>query len=149
MPRVTIYPAFSADRDAPIHRMIFDAPEKTTAHAIKRAAGHDASSWLYVRLPRHKADERCDCYSCEHDKAGWWKRPSWSSAPKGETYPPGLWRWIRYNIEARNVRLNIKGGEHFVVVAVIDMPLFAASLASRGRHGLLMSLPWALTKRAA
>ena len=147
MPRVTIYPAFNADRDAPMHRTIFDAPEKTTALAIKRAAGHDSTSWLYVALPRHKYDERCDCYSCEHFKAGWWVRPSWSSVPKDQTYPPGLYRWIRYDIEARNVRLNIKGGEHFVVVAVVDMPAFARSLSERGRHGMLMALPWAARRR--
>jgi len=54
-----------------------------------------------------------------------------------------MWhRWIRTDIGARNVRLTLRGGEHFVVVALVDMPAYAAELSSRGFYGQLMALYW-------
>jgi hypothetical protein len=56
---------------------------------------------------------------------------------------------VRADIGARNVRLSLKGGEHFTVVAEIDMPTWAVLLEAQGRHGQLMSLEWHLRKVAA
>jgi hypothetical protein len=140
--RITIYPAYSA-APGEIVPVIWDAPEACTALRIKRAVGHEATSWLYVRLPAHPYAERCRCYSCIHDKAGWWKRAGW-----GKDFGPQFHRWVRTDIGASNVRLTFKGGEHCVVVALVDMPQFAAELASHGRHGMLIALDWA-TRRAA
>jgi len=143
VPRVTIYPANSSLPGFALP-IIYDAPEKCTALTIKRLAGQDTTSWLYVRLPRHRYDEKCDCYSCEHYKAGWWTRPS--CVPKSE-WRPSMHRWIRYELGNRNVRLTIRGGEHFLVVALIDMPAFATDLAELGgRHGALMALYWHTTR---
>lgn len=124
--------------------VITDAPEKCTALTIKRLAGHDTTSWLYVRLPRHKYDEKCPCYSCEHKE--FWPRPSW--VRKSE-HAIKWWRWIRADIGARNIRLSLKGGEHFVVVALVDMPQFADELTRRGIHGQMMALDWYTQKGAA
>jgi len=142
VPRVTIYPAYSGGCSA--LNMIYEAPEKCTALTIKRAAGHDTTSWLYMRLPRHKYDEKCACYSCGHKE--WWTRPSW--VRKSE-FRATWHRWVRADIGARNIRLSLKGGEHFVVVALVDMPAYAAELAQRGAHGQMMAFEWYLTKRAA
>jgi hypothetical protein len=138
LPRVSIYPAYSSPPGWALP-ILLDLPEKATALTIKRAAGHDTTSWLYVRLPRHKYDEKCDCYSCEHVKAGWWDRPAW--VRKSE-FRATWHRWQRYTLGARNVRLTIKGGEAFTVIAPIDMPAFAFEMAQRGRHGQLMVMYW-------
>jgi len=55
---------------------------------------------------------------------------------------PAWHRWVRTDIGARNVRLTLKGGEHFVVVALVDMDTFAADLSVRGFYGQLMALYW-------
>jgi hypothetical protein len=133
--RVTIYPAYSSVSGA--QSVIFDAPEKCTALTIKKAAGHDATSWLYVRLNAHYVTERCDCFACHHSE--WWKRPSWV---RERDWAPTWARWVRTDIGARNIRLTLQGGEHFVVVALVDMPKFAAELSSRGMYGGLMALYW-------
>jgi hypothetical protein len=119
-------------------------PEKCTALAIKRLAGHDTTSWLYVRLPRHKYDEKCDCYSCEHSK--WWKRPAWV---RRSEFRATWHRWIRYDIGARNIRLTTHEGDHFLIVAEVDMPDWAGLMVEKGTHGQLIALPWYRRKRAA
>ena len=140
MPRVSIYPAYSSPPGWALP-ILLDLPEKATALTIKRAAGHDTTSWLYVRLPRHKYDDKCDCYSCENVSAKFnmWARPAWV---RRSEFRATWHRWIRYTLGARNVRLTIKGGEAFTVIALTDMPAYAFELAQRGRHGQLMALYW-------
>ena len=135
MPRVTILPAYSGAR----HGFVNDAPECVTATRIKRAVGCADDSWLYARLPYHADDKACPCYSCVNAKRGWWKRPAWV---READFAPSWYRWIRWNLGARNVRLTLKGGEFFVVVALVDMPTFADQLANRGVHGQRMALAY-------
>lgn len=131
-----MYPAYSNEAgDA----FTYDAPERVTANAIKRVIGCADSSWLYVKLPRHEYLKGCLCYSCQHDKRGFWTRPAWVNA---EDYRPSFYRWVRVDIGAKNVRLKLQGGEHFVIVSLCDMPAFATQLASHDRHGMLMAMPW-------
>lgn len=137
MTQVTIYPAYSMTQ-AGSAGFTYDAPAATTANRIKRYAGCADSSWLYVRLPRHDDDPACPCYSCVHRK--WWTRPGWIH--RDTAYEPAWYRWVRWDIGAKNVRLKIRGGEHFVVVAPVDMPRFAGELAGRGEHGKLMALAY-------
>ena len=117
----------------------YDVDETTTANKIKRAVGCSDNSWLYLKLPRHADDKTCPCYSCVNAKRGWWDRPSWVHPDKWN--PAAHWhRWVRWDIGARNVRLTLTGGEHFVIVAVVDMPRYAAELCLRGVHGKTMAL---------
>ena len=137
MPRVTIYPAYSATSE--LYPFVLDAPEACTATKIKRAVGCDDASWLFVKLPRHSYDAKCECYSCKHDKRGWWIRPPWVHRERWNSAP---WhRWIRTDIQARNVRLKLRGGEHFVIVATVDVPTFLSQMSDfRKPHGMLMAL---------
>lgn len=136
MPVVTIYPAYSQPGGA-VRPVRLDAPEATTALRLKRAVGHSAESWLYARLPRHSYDAKCPCYYCTNFKSGRWDRLPW--APDAR---PSIWPYVRADIGPRNVRLKLAGGEHFVCVALPDMPLWAAELTSRGRYAMGMAVHW-------
>jgi len=57
--------------------------------------------------------------------------------------------YVRFDIGARNVRLNIKGGEHFVVVAECDVDEWLAQLADKGRLGMLLALPLTVERATA
>jgi hypothetical protein len=74
-------------------------------------------------------------------------QPTWVRA---DEWDPAPWhRWIRYTIGPRNVRLKIAGGEHFVVIDAADMRDFAATMASRDRHGMLIAAEWYFSNRKA
>ena len=133
---MTAHPAYSGRDSNPF---TLDVDRTTTASRIKGMVGHANSSWLYVRLPFHADDKTCPCYSCVNAKRGWWERPAWV---READFAPSWYRWIRWDLGSRNVRLTLKGGEFFVVVALVDMPTFADQLANRGVHGQRMALAY-------
>lgn len=131
MPEVQIFPAYSAG--AMIATRV-DVPEAITANKIKATAGHDKTAYVFVRLAPHPYDKKCHCHACDRTPDGDWNKPGWSSQTPRPLY-------VRFDIGARNVRLNVKGGELFVVVAACDVSDWLAEVTGRGRRGMLLALP--------
>lgn len=131
MPEVSIFPAFAAG--AMIAARV-DVPEAITAHKLKALAGHEKTAYVFARLNPHPYDKKCKCHACDRTPDGDWKKPGWSRQAPRPLY-------VRFDIGARNVRLNVKGGEHFVVVAACDVDEWLAELAERDRRGMLLALP--------
>ena len=131
MPEVSIFPAFSASA---VIATSVEIPATVTASKIKGLAGHDKSASLFVRLGPHPFDKKCPCHACDRTPDGDWKKAGWMrEAPRP--------LFVRFDIGARNVRLNVKGGEHFVVVADCDVAEWLQELTDRGRRGLMLALP--------
>lgn len=111
-----------------------EVPAAITANRLKALAGHDKTAYVFARLNPHPYDKKCACHACDRTPDGDWIKPGWSNHSPRPLY-------VRFDIGARNVRLNVKGGELFVVVAACDVADWLAQLAERDRRGMLLALP--------
>ena len=148
MPEVSIFPAYGAGVMIAT-RVVVD--EATTANKLKAYVGHDKTAYLFARLPRHEYLKECLCFSChmatptKTRPVNWyWTRAGWMRDDPGSSY----WRWVRFDMGARNVRLAIQGGEHFVVVAACDVDTWLAELASSGRLGMMLALGLTIERKS-
>jgi len=144
LPEVSIYPAYSA---AAMIATRVKVDEAIPANKIKALAGHDKTAYLFAWLGPHRYDKKCPCYVCDNtpsnpDKFNPFKRASWMQHDPLKPY-------VRFDIGARNVRLKIRGGEHFVVVAEVDVDEWLRELAERGRLGMILALPVTSERAAA
>lgn len=135
MPEVIIFPAYGAGAMVAIRT---EVPATVTAGTIKGLAGHERSAYVFARLNQHGYDKRCPCWACVRTPKGDWRPISWARVRPGTTWH----RWLRMDIGQRNVRLNVTGGEFFVVVAEVDIRAWLAELIERyGRAAMLLTLP--------
>lgn len=134
MPTVTAYSAYSSAVAVPVRH---DVPDTVTAHKLKRVLGHDAADYLFVRLPKHEFTRGCACFFCVNWRRHFMTRPSWL---RQDVEYPGWWAWQRHDIGAKNSRLKLMGGEHFVVVAECDIDQWLDELCGRGRLGMMLGL---------
>jgi len=143
LPEVSIYPAYSA---AAMIAVRVDVDEAVSANKIKALAGHDRTAYLFARLQPHDLDRKCACYVCDNtpsnpDKFNRFKRASWMQNDPLKPY-------VRFDMGARNVRLAVQGGEHFVVVAACDVDAWLAELAGSGRLGMMLALPLTIERKS-
>ena len=121
-----------------------EVPAAITANKIKALAGHEKTAHVFARLAPHELDAKCPCFACDPPKPTpglkrdwYWQRAGWAREAPRRLY-------ARFDIGARNVRLNVKGGEFFVVVAECDVDEWLAVLplnAPSARLGLMLALP--------
>ena len=138
MPQVSIFAAYSASA---VIATSVEVPAGVTANKIKGLAGHENTAHVFARLTPHGFDKKCPCFACDPPKPApglkrdwYWQRAGWAREAPRKLY-------LRADIGARNVRLNIKGGEFFVVVAECDVREWLSELAGRDRLGLMLALP--------
>ena len=148
MPQISIYAAYSAG--ATIATRV-EVPDVVPANKIKALAGHEKTASVFAWLGRHPVDRKCACYVCKSTRKDYdpFKRASWMQAAPARPY-------VRFDIGARNVRFNLRGGECFVVVAECDVDAWLATLPAtagerlgNARLGLLMALPLVMERTAA
>ena len=145
LPEVSIYAAYSAG--AVIATRV-TVPDVVPANKIKALAGHEKTAYVFAALGKHQFDKKCPCYVCDNTptKEGAFnpfKRASWQ---QGEPVRP----YVRFDIGARNVRLKVRGGEHFVVVAECDIDEWLSTLPLNlgDRLGLMLALPLTIERAA-
>lgn len=139
MPEVAIFAAYSAGALA---RTWVELPDVVPANRIKALAGHDKTASVFVAMRPHERDDKCKCFVCS-EPADRFKRPGWARQDPIKPY-------VRFDVGARNVRLKIRGGEFFVVVAECDVDLWLAELplnwAGNERLALELALPLTLER---
>ena len=141
MPQVSIFAAYSAG--ASIATSV-EVPAAITANKIKALAGHEKTAYVFARLVPHEFDKKCPCFACDPPKPSpalkrdwYWQRAGWARAPRR--------LYVRFDIGQRNVRLNVSGGEFFVVVAECDVDYWLAVLPLNAeRIGTRLALELAL-----
>lgn len=150
MPEVSIFPAYGAG--AMIATRV-EVPEVVPANRIKGLVGHDKTASLFAWLGPHAYDKKCACYVCDNtptnpDKFNPFKRAAWAQDDPVKPY-------VRFDIGARNVRLKVRGGEFFVVVAECDvdewlamLPITAGERLRNERLGLMLALPLTIERAA-
>ena len=144
MPRISIFAAYSASA---VIATSVEVPATVTASKIKALAGHEKTAYVFAKLAPHEYDKKCPCFACDPPKPGvglkrdwYWQRAGWATEPRK--------LYARFDIGARNVRLNVTGGEYFVVVAECDvdewlamLPITTGERVGNERLGLMLALP--------